>query len=173
MKTRNLILTTLSGFEPAGDGYFDMRLKTSDDDWGKKGYLEVRRYTPPVFANRLWHAIRADALTNCLNEAQTRFIWQAVLQIAGPVEIDYDEPVPNSLAVGDELLLVWEMEHTSAPHVPALHQVVYASSPPIGGLSLFSGHCVEYLVSDLDMIRDISMPEDVVPFMAYFSPGRS
>ena len=172
MKTRNLILITLLGPEPAGDGYFDTHLNTADDGWGKRGYLEVRRCTPPVFANRLWHAIRADALTNCLNEAQTRFIWQAVLQIAGPVEIAYDETVPDGLEIGDELLLVWEMEHTSAPHVPALHQVVSRSSPPIGGLSLFSGHCVEYLVSDLGMIRDISMPEDSVPFMAYVNFGR-
>ena len=151
MKTRNLILATLPIPEPANDGYLE--LDSGNRLLGKRGYLEIRRCPPRVFANRLWHAIRAKALTNCLTEAETRFIWHAVLNITtGQVEIPNSAPVPEHLEIGDELLLVWQTPDPFYPRVPALHQVVKPGTE-VGGLSLFSAMCTEYLLTDASPIQ--------------------
>lgn len=169
VKTRNLILATMPIPEPDDDGYLD--LDSGTRLLGQRGYLEIRRCPPRVFANRLWHAIRAKALTNCLTEAQTKFIWRAVLNITtGQVEIPNSEPAPESLEFGDELLLVWETPNPFYPRVPALHQVV-TPGMQIGGVSLFSAMCTKYLFTDASPIQVDVPPSAASGF--WIGPGET
>lgn len=119
----------------------------------------------------LRQAIRAKALTNCLDAAQTRFIWQAVLKNAPPVEIAYGEPVPDGMSVGDEFLLAWNISSPTSLRQPAAHQLIDGRLS-VGGMSLFSGVCVEHKSPDLELMRDIEMSAGDYVFMAFFTIGR-